>query len=58
MTRAARFVPEKKPARRRVYMLPSDMIERLHRVGREIGATSEADIVRRLLDEALKAKGR
>ena len=41
---------------RRVYALPSEMVERITKFQREKGLTSEVEAVRRLLDEALKSR--
>lgn len=47
---------EKDKGQRRVYMLPSDLMERLLEYQHELGIASEAEAVRRLLDSALKSR--
>lgn len=47
---------EKDKGQRRVYMLPSDLMERLTKYQHELGISSEAEAVRRLLDSALKSR--
>jgi hypothetical protein len=47
---------EKDKGQRRVYMLPSDLMDRLVRYQRDLGIASEAEAVRRLLDGALKSR--
>ncbi len=41
---------------RRVYVLPKEMVERIHAYGHDTGCLSEVEAVRRLLAEALNAK--
>lgn len=44
---------EKDKSRRRVYVLPTDLYERVLRFQKQQGLTSEVHAVRRLLDDAL-----
>jgi hypothetical protein len=41
---------------RRVYVLPNDLVDRIVAYQNEIGFNSEVEAVRRLLDDALKAR--
>ena len=44
----------KEPTQRRVYVLPSELVDRIVEFQTEKGLPSEVEAVRRLLDEALK----
>lgn len=55
MTRYVRPLPE--PQRRRVYVLPADMVSKLHEAGQKLGLPSEVAVVRKLLDEQLRERG-
>ena len=49
---------EEAPARmqRRVYVLPTELVDRVAEYQRHVGLASEVEAVRRLLDEALKSR--
>lgn len=48
--------PPKKELSRRVYVLPRDLVERIHEYGYENGHPSEVSAVRELLEYALTHK--
>jgi len=48
--------PEAATTQRRVYALPTEMVERIVEYQQEKGFQSEVEAVRRLLDEALKSR--
>lgn len=53
-----KYEPPPKPETfRRVYMIPTDLLRRGHDYGQQHGMQTEAEIIRALLDLALRAKG-
>jgi hypothetical protein len=49
--------PDPMKTTRRVYVLPIDLLKRIHEYGYENGHPSEVSAVRKLLETALKPKG-
>jgi hypothetical protein len=55
-----RYIRPAKPEgsdRRRVYVLPSVLVEQIHKFGHDTGCKSEVEAVRKLLDAALRKRG-
>ena len=49
-------LPEPEKAVRRVYVLPANLVERIHKYGYDYGHQSEVSAVRELLEAGLLAK--
>lgn len=56
MLKAKYIKPKADDMQRRVYMLPTELVLRIHSWGRENGHQSEVSAVRSLLDLALNAE--